>query len=409
MGGYIELFKHVNHLAFIADFIMGLTKKTRLKIAMVTTTLMFFGELIFGFISGSLALTADAFHMIGDLLGICIAHHSITLTIRTKTSHQHTYGYQRAETLGALINATFLLGLCFTIILTAIQRFFKPEAVTQPLIVLFVGVAGLVVNLFSMILFHDSHHDSVTPPQTNAPLTAQQVIAHQHQHAGKLNMRGAFLHVMGDTLASVGVIISAALEKWVPWDKIYYVDPAMSIIIAGIIIFHTWPLFRKTCHIVLHVVPSHIEMDKLQDEIKKIQNIKDVHEFHVWPLSDMKMIASVHVILEDDAFRHDGFRMFMDVSAEIKQILHSHGIHNTTVQLEIPAAIAKADGEKIAKEIEDEMEREQENGGSSSKAVIVPIDTEEAKESPECSVEMPLEDCLMACEDTSCHIVTCCP
>ena len=94
---------------------------------MVTTTVMFFGELIFGYMTQSIALVADSFHMFSDILALGIAHHAITLTTRVKTSNQHTFGYQRAETLGALINATFLLALCLSIVLTALQRFFKPE------------------------------------------------------------------------------------------------------------------------------------------------------------------------------------------------------------------------------------------------------------------------------------------
>lgn len=329
------------------------SRRTRLKIVIVITTIMFFAEIFFGYWTRSIALIADSFHMFSDVAALCIAHYAITLASRhKKPSDQYTFGWQRAETLGALINATFLLALCFSIIMQALQRFFQPEIINNPMIMFIVGCTGLVVNLFSMSLFHDHDHDHGTP--------------------GKLNMQGAFLHVMGDALGSVGVVASASIIQWTNWSLKIYVDPVASLFIAIIIIFTTWPLFRKTSYIVLHVVPSSISMEKLKREIMKISLIQDVHEFHVWQLSDMKTIASVHVILFpiDVRDRHH-HRTYMDVSTAVKLIFHAHGIHNTTVQLEVH------------------------NGENRE---LIPVKTNG-------------DDCLLSCNDEACSSanVTCCP
>ena len=355
------------------------SRKFRLKIVIFTTSLMFFGELIFGYLTNSIALITDSFHMLSDIAALCIAHYAITLTERKKYDENYTFGWQRAETLGALVNSVFLLALCFTIFLSAIERFFQPVPITQPMVVLIVGSAGLAVNLVSLALFHDVHHEHVPPPVTNIPevadmeagtATTTQTHAHHHHRAGSLNMRGAFLHVMGDALGSVGVIISAVVIKWSGWSKSYYMDPAASVVIAGIIVCTTWKLFRRTSDILLHVVPPSISIGSIKQDIVALANVKDIHEFHVWQLSDWKTIASVHVILNSNVNEQS----YMEISNHIKKILHAHKIHSTTVQIEVQ------DDERRTADREDDTT----------------------------SGEI-LDNCLVTCEDTSCQTMTCCP
>jgi len=343
---------------------------------------MFLGEIVFGYITNSIALVTDAFHMLSDIIALSIAHYAITLTKKKSYSSKYTYGWQRAETLGALVNAVFLLSLCFTIFLTAIERLFSPVPITQPITVLIVGGIGLLVNLCGMLLFHEhghSHPPEMTVP-TVPPLTGtaqvleitivpddgenrQQIQHNQHQHhqhqdtTGSLNMKGAFLHVMGDALGSVGVIISATIIQWSNWEQSYYMDPIVSILIAGLIVCTTWKLFTRTCHILMHVAPPSVSIEKVKSDIVNLQNVQDLHEFHVWQLSDSKTIASVHVILKPQTDRRD----YMAISDTIKKILHQHEIHNTTVQLEM-------------------------QNGSGDETM-----------------------CLLPCDDGSCHVTTCCP
>lgn len=291
---------------------MVIDKFVRVKILIVLTILMFIAEICIGFFTRSMALVTDSFHMLSDVMALLIANYTMKLAKQEKPSVQHTFGWQRAETIGALINSTFLLALCFTIVVSAIQRFIEPIPIREPLIVLIVGCAGLLVNCIGLFLFHD-HENSHSHD-------------HHSQHS-KLNMKAVFLHVLGDALGSVGVIISAIIVEWTQWSLKYYVDPAVSLIIAIIIVCTTIPLFRKTTGIVLHIVPDSIPIDILHNEIKKIPYIYDIHEFHVWQLSDHKTIASIHLVINQIANS-------MDTISAVKKVLHDFNIHSTTIQLE---------------------------------------------------------------------------
>jgi len=332
---------------------------------------MFFGEIIFGYTTHSIALTTDAFHMLSDIGALCIAHHAISLANRKTTNDRYTYGWQRAETLGALINAVFLLALCFTIILSAIERLLDPVPIENPFVVLIVGCAGLLVNFLGLLLFHEEHHDdhaheNIQHNIQTVVVMDESMVAQTHPQShektiasGGLNMRGVFLHVMGDALGSIGVIITAIIIKWSKWNKSYYMDPITSIAIATLIVCTTWGLFRKTANIVLHVAPPHTSIENIRKDIVDLALVKDMHELHVWQLSDRKTVASVHVILH----AHVNQTEYMDISTTIKNVLHRHKVHNTTIQLEIAT------------------------GDSSSMS----------------------SDCLIRCADTACRVVTCCP
>ena len=329
---------------------MNLSRKSRVKILISLTTVMFFAEITVGYWTRSIALVTDSFHMLSDIMALSIAHYAMTLASRKRApSKQFTYGWQRAETIGALVNATFLLALCFTIIVSAIQRLVEPVPVKDPLLVFAVGWAGLLVNGLGLFLFHEHAHGDHQPAPQIAIDLEQQIAANnihndndevpqneRSKRNSKLNMKAVYLHVLGDALGSVGVIISAAVIKWAPWDKSYYIDPVISLLITFFIITTTIPLFRKTANIVLHIVPPSIHVETLHDEIMQLEGVQGLHEFHVWQLSDMKTIASLHIILVEDeqiGFQEENDKNMMLIS-KVKEILHKHGVHSTTVQLE---------------------------------------------------------------------------
>lgn len=339
-------------------------RQTKLKVVITLTTVMFFGEIIFGYMTNSIALIADSFHMLSDIIALCIAHYAITLSTRKTTNENYTFGWQRAETLGALVNAVFLLSLCFTIFVSAIQRLFVPIDITNPMIVLVVGCIGLGVNIIGLVLFHDVGHghdhnhivehvhahshintdvesvrsqtndvaiDTTRPNDAHGAADSH----HGHEH-GSLNMHGAFLHVLGDALGSIGVIISASIIQWVTsWQQRYLMDPIVSLFIVTIIFITTWRLFRKTSAIILHIVPPSISIAAMRETIRKFPFVNDLHEFHVWQLSDRKTVASIHVVLDKDINR-DAItgKQYMEYNRQIKDIMHKNGIHNTTIQFE---------------------------------------------------------------------------
>ncbi len=324
---------------------------------------MFVSELIVGYWTRSIALVTDSFHMLSDILALSIASYAITLSTKS-SSNQHTFGWQRAEIIGALINATFLLALCFTIIISSIQRFIEPVVVNSPVIVFIVGWIGLAINCLGLALFHD--HSSVTPvppvssssqitipahqiisveneindmqilseedniPRPQISLAPIQTTPQQQLHT-KLNIHGVWLHVLGDALGSIGVIISAAVIQWTNWSLKNYMDPFVSLLIAVLIICTTVPLFKKSANIVLHIVPPYIHIDDIRQDIQNLPDVEDIHEFHVWQLSDLKTIASIHVKLKANGNSNN-----MKIISDIKQLLHNHSIHSTTIQLETP-------------------------------------------------------------------------
>ncbi|KAI8059440.1 cation efflux family-domain-containing protein [Gongronella butleri] len=155
----------------------------------------------------------------------------------------------------------------------------------------------------------------------------EQVDAHPHKGDGHLNMKGIFLHVLGDALGNIGVI-AAALFIWLtPYDWRFYADPFISLVIAFIIFLSAVPLVRQTSKIMLQGVPASINLEELRDSLLQIPGINSVHELHIWQLSDTKIVASLHVLIEH------GFD-YLALSAQMRQALHAYGIHSATIQPE---------------------------------------------------------------------------
>ncbi|KAI8058425.1 cation efflux protein [Syncephalis plumigaleata] len=395
---------------------MALSRSVRITILLVLSTIFFFLELVVGYAAGSIALVADSFHMLSDILSLCVALYAIRLAKRTNHGPRYSYGWQRAEVLGALINGVFLLALCLTITIEAIQRFITPEPIERPQLVLIVGTAGLIVNLLGMVLFHEhghghghshghghehdhehdhDHEDSyveeeeevnrlgseeeqrlsraslhrhsrsvedniaILPAQTRASMVQaaaeesgqnkeEESTSNDHKNGednnatnttnkrqkraakkqgGALNMQGVFLHVLGDALGSIAVIISALVIWLTDWEYRYYVDPIISLIITAMIILFTVPLVKSTCYILLQGAPNSVPVEEVRADIMELQGVHSVHELHIWQLSDTKLIASVHVLVAPECD-------YMKVTKKIKRLLHSYGIHSTTVQPE---------------------------------------------------------------------------
>ncbi|ORX92761.1 cation efflux protein [Basidiobolus meristosporus CBS 931.73] len=345
-------------------------RTTRITILILLTTTFFFVEIIVGYVVGSIALVADSFHMLSDLLSLCVALYAIKLSKRGHSS-QYTYGWQRAEILGALLNGVFLIALCFSIFVEAIQRFFQPQEIENPVLILIVGGLGLLVNLIGLFLFHEhghSHsHDHAHTKPLHAPAsiiqTADEVrriradaehqcqvdedislldstdpiplIQTEHKHeekkkdGGHLNMHGVFLHVLGDALGSIAVIVSSLVIWKCEFPQRFLLDPIISLVITGLILAFSLPLVKSTCFILLQGVPSTIPVDLIQGQIQDLSGVISVHELHVWQLSDVKTIASVHIHIADHS-------IYMKVAKSIKDLLHTYGIHSVTIQPEFP-------------------------------------------------------------------------
>ncbi|GAU95565.1 hypothetical protein RvY_07164 [Ramazzottius varieornatus] len=355
---------------------MRFGKTGRLLAMLGVTTSFFLVELIVGYLTHSMALVADSFHMLSDVMALLVAFLSVRISKRTST--KNTFGWARAEVLGALVNSVFLIALCFSIFVEAIQRFHENEGISNPKLVLIVGCIGLAVNLVGLLLFHqhtggDGHghghgHGGHSPshdhskdakkkekkasddvPESEHALMARQdgtsATANGHVHAAEdqegsdelpepriasssqLNMRGVFLHVLGDALGSCVVIISALIIWFTDWEYENYIDPAMSILMVMIISYTTIPLLRESALILMQTVPTHIEIEEIKSHLLKIEGVHAVHELHIWQLAGDRIIASAHI-------RCHNLQEYMEVAVKVKQFFHNEGIHSTTIQPE---------------------------------------------------------------------------
>lgn len=320
-------------------------KKCRLLSMMWLTIFFFFVEIVVGYVTNSMALVADSFHMLGDIAALIISFLSIKMS--PKKWSKNTFGWARAEVLGALVNAVFLVALCFSITIEACKRFIEEESIHEPKLLLIVGSIGLLVNVIGLLLLYehgghyghshgmrklsqlpntdDNENNSFMYRNDEPPLKK----AHGHSHdSSQMNMRGAFLHVLSDALGSVIVIISALIVWKTEWKYRFYMDPALSIVLVALILHSVWPLLRESALILLQTVPTHIQVDAIQRRLlEKVDGVLAVHEFHVWQLAGDRIIASAHI-------RCRNLSEYMKIAEKVKEFFHNEGIHSTTIQPE---------------------------------------------------------------------------
>lgn len=439
----------------------------------------FLVEVIIGYITNSMALIADSFHMLSDVASLVVGYLALKYSTVDAPKDKYTYGYARAEVLGALVNAVFLVALCFSITIEALKRLVIIEPIEDPMLVLIVGLVGIFVNAIGLFLFHqaghshgghghshgggggshghshggggakkkkghghsygdgDGHghshgsgggghsHGAIKAPgeeqgssknkvavtaentaeqakeatkdktseaaatgEANNPfidetgeekknladedkLESKVLIAeeatetdqllpkdkegkcsggedhkdHEHgegdeppkkkmQSAAQLNIEGVYLHILGDAIGSVIVMISALIIMYGVGDWTLYVDPALSLVMVAIILKTSIPLLKESSKILMNSVPHHIQVEYLKEEIlRKFPAVTDVHELHVWQLAGDKIIASAHIKLSHKIASEQGSHN-NEVINDIKAFFHEEGIHSTTIQLE---------------------------------------------------------------------------
>ena len=276
------------------------TNQRRLLVALSITGLMTIVELAGGLISNSLALIGDAGHMFTDTLALGLSLFALNLAKRP-ASQTKTYGYYRAEILAALINGTILVLVSAYIFYEAYHRFVEPPEVRGGLM-LIVAAIGLVANLVGI---------SILRPASR----------------GNLNVRGAFLHMWSDTLSSIGVIAAGAII-FVTGRTI--ADPIISIIIGLLILRGAGGLVWESVNILLEAVPKHLDMGQINNAIRKIKGVKDVHDVHLWAITSGMYAMSCHLLIEDQMVSN-----CTQIVEEVNQTLsQKFGISHSTVQLE---------------------------------------------------------------------------
>ncbi|XP_063040321.1 proton-coupled zinc antiporter SLC30A1-like [Engraulis encrasicolus] len=401
-------------------------KRVRLLCMLSLTFGFFIVEVVVSRITSSLAMLSDSFHMLSDVIALAVALVAVRFAEITKSTAKNTFGWVRAEVMGALVNAVFLTALCFTILLEAVERYTVPHEIENPRAVIWVGAAGLLVNLLGLFLFHEhaghghshshSHSHSHgakkskaeksnktgrgdgTPEdlscnlvmnigkekksaqvrcndevavQLNGEVHVEEVDVEASHGGSQLNMHGVFLHVLGDALGSVIVVVNALIFTyvWRPCPStgpchnpcftqhcphqhhhppsngtsssseeaaavptagpcwVLYLDPTLCVVMVCILLYTTYPLLRESALILLQTVPKSVDVQRLRIRLRSLEGVLAVHELHVWQLAGSRIIATAHIKCHDpDAY--------MEVAKRVKGMFHDEGIHATTIQPE---------------------------------------------------------------------------
>ena len=275
-------------------------KENRFVLALALTGLIFLAEFIGGFWTHSLALLSDSAHVFMDAFALGLSYLAIRAA-KLPADDKHTYGYHRMQVLAALTNGATLFLIAFEILREAWNRFQNPEAVSAgPMLV--IAVIGLIVNL--VVAFTLSKHDH-----------------------DDLNTRAAFLHVLGDALASVGVIAVGVILLFVNWT---WLDPLVSVMIGVLILFSSGRVLKESVHILAEGMPEGMTASAIADSMRKVPGVSQVHDLHVWTVAPGYIALSAHVTVDDQSLSQTA-----EVLSALKETLHDgFEIQHTTIQFE---------------------------------------------------------------------------
>ncbi len=277
---------------------MALTGEKRLAITLLVTLLIMAGEMAGGFLSNSLALLSDAGHMVTDALAIALGLVAARIS-RRPADRKATFGYQRVGLVAALINGLSLLAIAILIFHESYRRFLAPPAVEIP-VMLSIAALGLAGNLAMALILGHEHKD--------------------------LAIRSVWLHVLGDTLSSAGVIVSGIAIHFTGWT---YADPLVSALIGCVIIWGGVRLVRDTMAIFLNLTPKGFNVESLVTRIAGMPDVIDVHDVHLWPVAHNNVAFSAHILVDDKTLGEVEM-----TRKNIEKVLREAGVHHSTLQME---------------------------------------------------------------------------
>lgn len=270
---------------------------SKLLIILVLTSIYMVAEFLGGFYTNSLALTADAGHMLGDVGSLILSYFAIWLASRPATPGK-TFGYFRAEIFAAFLNGIALVAIALVIIYEAYQRMMAPPEI-KSFTMIIIATGGLIVNIIGVLILHHGSNEN-------------------------LNIKGAFLHIIGDLLGSIGAIFSGILiYKW----HLYLADPIISVVIAGLVLYSSISLTKSAAQVLMEFSPSHINPQDVKNEITKLDNVIEVHDLHIWSIDSQKVSVSVHIVAKLEHSK----QILCDVDNLLKT---EFNISHSTIQIE---------------------------------------------------------------------------
>jgi cobalt-zinc-cadmium efflux system protein len=255
-------------------------------------------EVIAGFAYNSMALLTDAGHNLSDVASLVVSLVAFWMA-KKKSSAVYTYGYKKTTVLAALVNAVVLLIAIGVLGYEAFTRLFKPQPVSGGVIA-WVAALGIIINSVSAFLFFRQKHE--------------------------LNSKAAYLHLLADALVSLGVVVAGII---ISYTHVYWLDPAIGLVIMGVILVGTWSLLRDSFKMTIDAVPTGIELDEIKKVIVGVQHVKHVHHVHVWSISTTENALTAHVVIDEQL----SFEQKLKVVEKIKHELEHHNIHHSTIEL----------------------------------------------------------------------------
>jgi len=273
---------------------------SRLVLSLVLTLAFVFIEAIAGFVANSLALLTDAAHNLTDVIALGLSWYAIRLTSQPANARS-TYGYHRVGILVALLNSTTLLLISLGIFYEAWRRFLNPPEV-QSGVLITVGLIAVVINLATALLMRKgSEHD--------------------------LNIRSAFVHLMGDVMSTVGAVIAGIM---IYFTRANWLDPFVSVLIGFLILYNAWGILHDSVNILLEATPHDINVNKLVEDVMQVNGVLGVHDLHIWSIAQNLRTMSAHILTEDLSISTGA-----DIQRHINEIVfHRYNIAHATLQLE---------------------------------------------------------------------------
>jgi cobalt-zinc-cadmium efflux system protein len=311
------------HLVHSHAHSRGASQRLLLTVLALTFGYML-AEAIGGYYTNSLALLSDAGHMLTDVAALGLSFLAVRFASRPATPRK-TYGFYRLEILAALANGVALMVISLLICWEAYHRFLQPEEVRAWSLV-WISVGGLAVNLISARLL-------------------------QHVHEENLNLRGAFLHILGDLLGSVAAIITGLLIIWRGW---VWADPLFSVLISLLIIYSAWRLVSDAVNVLLEGTPSHINLAAVEQAMRTISGVCDVHDLHIWTITSDRHAVTAHVVIDDLG---ESYRILRELRALLAE---RFALTHATIQIEDPLLSAMVEIKKSAEQ--DEGKKQQAEG-----------------------------------------------
>lgn len=276
-------------------------KGWKIGVSILLNILITVGQVIGAGISGSIALMTDALHNFSDVISLIISYIANKLTLK-QASKSKTYGYKRAEILAAFINSATLIGVAIFLIIEAIERLYSPVNIQADIVIWF-AIGSIIINFLSVVILHNDSKDN-------------------------MNIRSAYLHLLTDVMTSIAVMFGGLAMKYY---NVFWIDGLLTLIIAIYLIYSSFSLLKEATKVLMQFTPDGINLEDINNEVCKIDGIKNIHHLHVWQLNDNKYMLEAHMEMENDIKLSE----FQDKLNIVEELICKFGIDHTNIQPEL--------------------------------------------------------------------------